>query len=251
MSMLYNKTVLYTSTFGGYDGLLPQPRIKGIDRICFTDKPLKSSSWKIVQVEPQFADSSRSSRLYKINPHLFLKEYDVSIYIDANFLVVGNLFQLIEETLSKHSMAAFDHNQTSYDKRDCLYEEHKAIIKMGETHQLKDTPEVMQKQIDHYRMEGYPEHHGLISGGVLLRRHNDSDVIRTMERWWSELCNGSKRDQLSFNYAAWKERFTYTTIPGDIRNNQWFYMIGLHRKSFFWKVFRFRLRKLLGIRKKN
>jgi hypothetical protein len=247
---MQNKIVVYTSVFGGYDGLLPQPKIKGIDRICFTDRPLKSRCWNIVQVQPQFVDSGRSSRLYKINPHLFLKEYDISIYIDANFLVVGNLLHLVNSVLSLKPMAVFDHNKTSYDRRDCIYDEYRAIIKMGETHAIKDDPIVMQKQIDRYRNEGFPPHNGLISGGVLIRKHNDPHVIRTMDRWWNEFSNGSKRDQLSFNYAAWRENFNYNIIEGDIRNNEWFFMIGLHRKNYFWKLFRFRLRKLLGIKKR-
>lgn len=241
-----NNIVLYTSIFGGYDGLLPQPNIKGIDRICFTDRKIRSHSWNVVQVEPELTDPVRNSRKIKILAHHYLKEYETSIYIDGNYLVIGNLYSLLEKSFLNANMAIFDHNQTTADKRDCVYDEYKALLAMGAR---KDDPEIMRRQVEKYRAEGYPAHNGLIFGAALIRKHNEPDVIRTMERWWSELENGSRRDQLSFNYSAWKENLNFTIIDGDLRNNQWLIMIGIHRRSYFWKLFRYRLRRLLGISK--
>ena len=45
-----------------------------------------------------------------------------------------------------------------------------------------------------------------------------------MEDWWLELKYGSKRDQLSFNYTAWKNSFNFLYINKDIRNNEYFQM---------------------------
>jgi hypothetical protein len=244
-----NKIVLYTSIFGGYDGLLPQPKAKGIDRICFTDRPLKSRSWEIVQIEPPVEDPVRKSRYPKILPHLFLKDYDYSIYIDGNYLVVGALHEMINLHLKHANIAIFDHNQTASDRRNCVYKEFDALLEMSAKGTYKDDPEVMRKQIERYKNEGYPAENGLIFGASILRKHNEPDVIKAMEAWWNELKNGSRRDQLSFNYAAWKTNLNYSVIDGDLRNNQWLFMIGLHRKNYFWKLFRFRLRKLLGIKK--
>lgn len=244
-----NKIVLYTSIFGGYDGLLPQPKAIGIDRICFTDRPLKSRSWEIVQIDPPANDSVRKSRYPKILPHLFLKDYDYSIYIDGNYLVVGDLHEMINLHLKHSNIAIFDHNQTKTDRRNCVYKEFEALLEMSAKGTYKDDPEVMRKQIERYKNEGYPAENGLIFGASILRKHNEPDVIKAMEAWWNELKNGSRRDQLSFNYATWKTKLNYTVIDGDLRNNRWLFMIGLHRRNYFWKVFRYRLRKLLGIRK--
>ena len=51
---------------------------------------------------------------------------------------------------------------------------------------------------------------------VLLRRHNSPDVVQAMNAWWGELVAWSKRDQMSFNYVAWKEglHFNYMQIDG-------------------------------------
>ena len=90
---------------------------------------------------------------------------------------------------------------------------------------FKDEPSVIKKQIDGYFNEGYPHNNGLIVSGVLLRKHNEKDVIRTMERWWEEVKYGSKRDQLSFDYSVWKTDLKYNYIEGDIRDNKYFRLL--------------------------
>jgi len=65
----------------------------------------------------------------------------------------------------------------------------------------------------------------LICGGVIIRKHNESDCIKAMEDWWSEIKYHSKRDQLSFNYVAWKNDFKFNYLDGDIRDNQYFNFI--------------------------
>ena len=44
-----------------------------------------------------------------------------------------------------------------------------------------------------------------------------------MEDWWTEIKYGSKRDQLSFNYVAWKNSLNFNYMDGDSRNNEYFY----------------------------
>ena len=43
-----------------------------------------------------------------------------------------------------------------------------------------------------------------------------------MENWWTEIKYNSKRDQLSFNYVAWKHKVKFNYIEGDSRDNQYF-----------------------------
>ena len=72
-------------------------------------------------------------------------------------------------------------------------------------------------------MVGYPIDNGLITGMVILRRHNEEDCMTTMEDWWTEIKYNSKRDQLSFNYCAWKNNLKFNYMDGDSRNNEYFY----------------------------
>ena len=76
--------------------------------------------------------------------------------------------------------------------------------------------------MERYRILRYPGNAGLITGMVILRRHNESDCIKVMEDWWTEIKYNSKRDQLSFNYCAWKNDLKFNYIDGDSRNNEYF-----------------------------
>jgi hypothetical protein len=228
--------------------LLPQKRFPNVDYICFTDQPFKSSIWDIRKVEPVFKDSTRNSRRIKVNPHKFLPEYDISIYIDGNYTVEKDVMPLLELELGDNNMLAFDHNKAR-DPRNCVYEEYNALMSLGKVRgAFKDDPEVMKAQMDRYKSEGYPKDNGLIFAAVLIRRHNHPEVVKAMEAWWAEIENGSKRDQLSFNYIAWKNNFSFKTLSGDLRNSEYFNWIGRHRKSYFWKYFRYRLKKMVGMK---
>lgn len=244
------RIVVYTAVFGGYEGLIPQPRFDGVDYICFTDSPVRSKCWDVRVVESDLDDPTRNARKYKLLPHKFLPDYRISVWIDANYLVVGDIRKLVDSKLKDANIAVFDHAQTRSDPRNCVYEEYRSIVDMGKkTGNYKDDPDVMSGQIERYRKEGYPPNNGLIFTAALLRRHHEPDVIRTMERWWQEISLGSRRDQLSLNYAVWKENLNYSTIEGDLRNNPWFYMVAHHRKSYSMSLIRYRLRKLFGIAK--
>jgi hypothetical protein len=247
-----HRIAVYTSIFGGYEGLMPQRRIAGVDFLCFTDGDVRARPWKTVRVAPCVGDATRDSRRYKLLPHLFLRDHDVSIWMDANYLLVGDVHGLIDLALASSNMGVFDHNQTVLDPRNCIYDEFDAIMRLhNENNAYKDDPRVMATQIERYRREGYPARNGLAFTAAMVRRHHAPDVVRTMERWWDEVSRGSRRDQLSFNYAAWKENLSYTVIDGDLRDGRWFYMIGAHRKDYRWKLLRYRLRRMLGLTRHN
>ena len=221
--------VIYTAIFGDYD-YLEKPKFipDGFDFICFTDSDMKSDFWKIEKVTPLYQDSTRNARKYKLLPHRFLPQYDVSIWMDGNFLIRSDLNEMVDRYLSDKNFACHDHNNCILDPRDCIYQEAEAILWLGENDpnkKFKDEPSVIKKQIDGYFNEGYPHRNGLIVSGILLRRHNEKDVIRTMERWWEEVKYGSKRDQLSFDYSVWKTGLKYNYIEGDIRDNNYFQLL--------------------------
>jgi len=203
-SMIRKRLVVYTAIFGGFEDLLPQRKFKDIDYIAFSDQPLKSRTWTVRKFPSLFSDSVRCAKEFKILPHRFFPEYEYSIWIDGNYLVVGDVGGLLDRVLKHKNMAVFDHNQTVNDARGCLYREFEEIMALGRhSGRYKDNPDVMRHQIARYRTEGYPENNGLVFASILVRRHNQPDVIRTMEHWWNEIQNGSRRDQLSFNYSPY------------------------------------------------
>lgn len=251
--MVKNNIVIYTALFGNYCGLIEQPKLKNIDFVCYTDRTdLVSKCWNIKVVKPPFKDdNTRNNRYYKIVPHLHLPNfYSISIYIDANFLILNDLNEVIDK-LKDNKLLCFDHNQTKTDKRDCIYAEYDAILEMVRKNgKFKDVPEVMKSQVDRFKVEGYPKHNGLLSAGVLIRKHQDAEIIKLMDAWWKIVKFESKRDQLSFNYVAWKLNFkAFKYLKGDIRSgNPWFYLI-THRQKFAFKVWKVRMKRLLTFKK--
>ena len=90
---------------------------------------------------------------------------------------------------------------------------------------------IINNQIERYKLDNYPAHNGLTRNTILIRKHNEPDVIKTMEDWWVEVKYGSKRDQLSFDYSAWKNDFNFTHIQHDIDDNPWFKLMKKWRQQ--------------------
>ena len=207
--------ILYTTIFGNYDDLIKPSLPEDWDFKCFSEK----------NSIPLYTDHTRNAKKFKVLPHRYLKDYEYSIFIDGNMYVCGNVNELIEKYLSDSNIAFFDHNQNRMDPRDCIYDEFNAIMQLGKNdpnQNFKDDPKLMYDQVKGYQDEGYPSHNGLITGMVILRRHNEKDCIKVMEDWWTEIQYGSKRDQLSFNYVAWKNKTKFNFMEGDSRDNPYF-----------------------------
>jgi hypothetical protein len=194
---------MYTAITNNYDNLKEITIVSPeIDYIAFTDnKNLKSKIWKIVQIDDIVMDHVRTVKHIKMLPHLFLKEYQYSIWIDGSMRIKRDIQPLLKH-LYKDQLTVFKHPQ-----RNCIYQEMEVCCNL----KLDDT-EKMKRQMETYRNIGYPKNNGLIASGVLLRQHHNPEVIQLMEDWWKEIVTHSKRDQLSFNYAAWTNRFNYKTL---------------------------------------
>ena len=223
------KIAVYTSIFGKYDILHEnQFQMEGVDYLCFTDEDLQSDTWNIIKSTPIYNDSNRNAKKYKILPHRYLKDYDYSVWIDGNILIISDIRDLVKKSYYQ----VFDHNKTILDPRDCIYQEYNAIMQLGQqSKNYKDNPQLMHKQVSRYVNEGYPPNNGLATNPILLRKHNDPNVIKTMEDWWIEIKYGSRRDQLSFNYIAWKNNFKFNYLEGDSRKNKYFLQTGKHQKK--------------------
>lgn len=246
------RIAVYTAVFGGYEGSIRQPAQPGVDYIRFSDRPVRARTWQTRVVERGLEDPVREARRCKVLAHEYLPDYDTSIWIDANYLVTGDVPALVAERLAGADVAVFDHAATLSDPRDCVYEEYASMMESGaRTGRFKDDPQLMTRQIERYRGEGYPPHNGLVFDAVLLRRHNEPGVVRTMERWWCEIESGSRRDQLSFDYSAWKEGLAFERIAEDLRSCRWFQMIAHHRRSYALPLLRYRLRRMLGVTKRR
>jgi hypothetical protein len=224
-----NKVVVYCAIANNYNALLnPSVRDAGFDYVCFTDQPLwfklafGNTVWRIRSFprEVSHLEPTRKCRMVKILPHHFFPEYEYSVWVDGSIDIIGDIHSLIAQ-YENAACLGFRH-----PLRACVYEEGRACIQAG-----KDDPALINRQLEHYRTQGLPENNGLIESNVLIRRHNDPQVIQVMEEWWRELSSHSRRDQLSFPYAAWRHDF-WPTLMGE--DNVWgaSQVFRLRRESF-------------------
>jgi hypothetical protein len=71
-------------------------------------------------------------------------------------------------------------------------------------HELgRDAAAAICAQVVRYAQLGFPSRAGLAATGVVLRRHTAA-VAALNDDWWAEVAAGSCRDQLSFDYVAWR-----------------------------------------------
>ena len=189
-----NTKVIYTCITNGYDSLYEiQSYISDYDFICYTDNPhLKSRTWEIRNIPDHIKTLSyvKQQRYIKTHPHELFPEYDISIWIDGNIDILEDPTPLINE----YCVEVPEH-----PARNCIYKEGKECIA-----QRKDTSTNINKQLNRYKKEGFPNNYGLIQSGIIIRRHNNEKCIKLMNAWWNEIEKGSHRDQLSFNYVLWK-----------------------------------------------
>ena len=230
-SMDKNKKVIYTCIVGGYDTLL-DPKIisNGFDYVCFTDNQnLSSNVWDIrpLPKETEELPKVKKQRYMKINPHKHLSEYELSIWVDGNVEIRGDLNKFINETL-KNDCSVY---VPKHPSRNCIYAEERVVIRMK-----KDKFDITNPQIKRYEKEGFPKDYGLLQSNILLRKHNDDGCIRLMEDWFEEVKNGSHRDQLSFNYVSWKNKdVNVTYLDKNICKSKYFFWKGSHSRQTFNK----------------
>lgn len=136
------------------------------------------------------ANPRLSSKMYKALSHFFDSEW--SVWVDGDIRVSPEKEkELIEELkASDKSIGFFKHPW-----RDCIYEEAAEIVRLKKDDEARVLP-----QMARYKAEGYPEHNGLVAGGIVVRHHTE-EMKRLNERWFIEICLGSRRDQLSIPYV--------------------------------------------------
>lgn len=203
------RKVVYTAIFGDKDEIKSIDRSKGIDYLVFTDDPmLRSHDFEIIVVPRIFDDPVLNAKVYKILQSKDLAEYDYSLWIDASMSVNGvDVNALFDNYLKDHDIALHKHPD-----RNCIYDEAEACIRHN-----KDNPTKISQQMETYRLSGYPKQNGLVSAGIIFRRHTVA-ISQLNEAWWREIMKHSRRDQLSFNYVVTATGQKYLALDGHVRN---------------------------------
>ncbi|MER3906374.1 DUF616 domain-containing protein [Klebsiella pneumoniae] len=123
-----NNIVVYTALFGDYDELIEIPEgMHKCDFICFTDQKIENKKgWEIIKIENSSGSNVLQNRKYKILPHVFLSEYEYSVYIDSNIRLLKSPESLVIKYLQDVDIALPKHFE-----RDCIYTESEMCISVG------------------------------------------------------------------------------------------------------------------------
>lgn len=199
-----NKVVVYTCIINNYDKIQePLYKNPACEFVVFTDGSVPENSvWqkRCLPTIPGFdknkMNGTEINRWIKLHPHILFPEYEYSVYVDGNILVVADIIPIINQMGNKiigtHILAM---------AVDCVYEYSKIVI-AGK----KAPKHFVDMQMENYKRNGYPKHNGVFENGILVREHNNIKCIKLMEDWWKELQKYTCRDQLSFNYVIWKNK---------------------------------------------
>ncbi len=195
------RKAVYTFIFDDYDDLKsPTVITPGWDYICFTDDPaLRSDVWELRLSPRGLADRELEPKKYAIKHMIlfdqYLEGYDLSVSIGGQLELNCNLDDLIRENFQ----AGDDMMICRHGERDCIYDEAEVCRAWG-----LDDPARIDAHMRRYRSMGYPAHNGLYTTRIIARWHDRANVRAMCEFWREEYRRGSKRDQLSLNYAIWK-----------------------------------------------
>lgn len=219
--------VVYTCVTGNYEAIQPlSVKSPNFDYVCYTDQNVTSNFWEIRPIPEKVKkyDNKRKNRYIKLHPHEFFPEYGLSVYIDGNVNIRGDLEKYLDMNCRENNISLF---LGKHPTRNCIYEEAKVVVKTK-----KDTADNVDPQIERYKKEGFPKNFGLSQNCIMIRRHNDKKCIETMNMWWEEVLHGSYRDQLSLFYVLWKTgNKSYKILPKDIFKNTYFIWEALHKKE--------------------
>ena len=212
--LVKNKIVVYTCISGNYDNIKDiLNKEENIDYICFSDQDIVDSNWKVKKI-PEFLnylDETKRARCLKILPHLFLPEYEISIWIDGSIEVLGSINKLISENLNNYFSIC------KHPDRTCTFEEANSVISLK-----KDTKEVVMEQMSRYESLGYPKNNGMVQSGIIIRKHNEEECKKISNNWWPEVLKGSKRDQLSFNFSIWNKEYKIDIMRPSLLVSEYF-----------------------------
>jgi hypothetical protein len=211
------RACVYTALTGRYETLNEQPaaRNAAIPFICFSDDPEQTSeTWQIRPLHRILpADSVRSQRDYKLRPHRYLPDFDISLYIDNAVLLRAApeaVFATADLTTGL-SLLAHSYRKTLLDE----------FARVAD--RKLDDPARIAEQLAYYQAE-HPE---ILTqrpfwGAILLRDHRNATLIAAMEFWFAQVLRYTRRDQLSSRIAFAKAGLIPQTLHFD-NCKSWFH----------------------------
>ena len=202
------KVIVYSCMIGNYDNVTSFNKQRGYDYILFTDQNIKNTNWTIFPIPDEVlklnVSDIKKQRYMKIHPHKFFKNYDLSLYIDPNYEITGDLDDYLINTLNPLDHIYIPHLQFGKGMKQAI---DKAIEKK------LDDVSLLKHVMDRYNQSKLLDKTGIVNAGLIIRKHHTEDCIKLMERWWEEVRDYSHVDNFAFDYAGHMTgvRYLYTS----------------------------------------
>lgn len=211
------RIAVYTSIFGNYDSLI-QPLYKSeyCDYYAITDQDIPNNGiWKKIDTSKidgfDELDNYQKSKYCKMFPHILFPEYEYSIWVDGNVQIVADVVPLVDRLEEERFMGTFGNPLHNCIYTEALYNIYQGYAKTSE----------LEKQIEEYKKEGFPKNYGMREFSIIVRKHNESQCVKLMDKWWNQVNTYTMRDQISLPYILWKEGKTIDTIQLLGQNWRW------------------------------
>lgn len=177
-----------------------------LDPVCFES----NCSWTIRQVPMPFEHIPKdpavgiwiyANRLYKWHPQLFLKDYDVVIYVDGFQVPDARQIEewrgLLGDVRNPNIPTAIV--QCPHTVNRCIYDELDAIV----IHR-KDIRVRMNNLKSYLMSVGYPHKNGLYWNGCYVLDNKNEQMKKVMADLWEDMIKFTYRDQALYVYELWK-----------------------------------------------
>lgn len=199
-----NTKLIYTVVTNSYDQVKPVKNYPGFDFWIFSDNPdLTVPGWKVIKID-KTQNSLLQQRLIKINSVAYTANYDLTIYFDGNFELIGDPNKLLSTYYTGGMLT------TKHPKRNGIFEEGKEILR-----KRKDTSERVNLALEYSKKVGFADDFGLFETGFMIR--DKSAEVEILEQKWAEvLKQSSHRDQLSLPIASFLTGVRIKTIPRSV-----------------------------------
>lgn len=240
--MTKKKVAIYTCIYGGYEASLrtfaeTQKALDiEFDFYCFTDNQSVingGKNWNVVHFEPckRYCHCSavhydtlgkmHNVALIRSQPHLIdcLKAYDACIYIDGNCVINDQHFF---EKIVNNEFGAPKLIISQHPDRNCVYEEARISMCMAKYNNTD-----LNKQIETYYAEKYPQNNGLYWNGLMVYIDHTNEMFEPFYDLWSQellkyvFCNEKSyhaQGQVSLPFVLWKTGFHCDNVKENVPN---------------------------------
>jgi GT2 family glycosyltransferase len=205
---------VYTAITGQYDNVLFHNHLMPkADYFLYSDGEADNRFIYTHQPTPYFdEDPTRTARYVKTHPHVLFPGYRIAIWIDGNILINGDLSELI----GRFDQSGLPIAAVPHPLRSSVHAEAKECVKRS-----KDDSQMIEAQVARYKAEGF-DCTDLVESNFMMFRLDHPKLASFLNAWWAEIECGSRRDQLSLNYAMQKAGTSWlplTEKPDSVRNH--------------------------------